>query len=73
MRSFICLTDVFENGLVNPNYISSILNKLDFNKYYQGTFKKSFNDISNILKKSKFMVDLSQLPNDGGGNTIYIS
>ena len=54
-------------GLTNPQYVSSKLNKLDFNKYYQGMFEKSFSAISNILSKSKFMVDLSQLPNDGGG------
>ena len=54
-------------GLTNPKYVSSKLNKLDFNKYYQGIFEKSFSAISNILSKSKFMVDLSQLPNDGGG------
>lgn len=54
-------------GLTNPQYVSSKLNKLDFNKYYQGIFEKSFSSISNILSKSKFMVDLSQLPNDGGG------
>ena len=54
-------------GLTNPKYVASKLNKLDFNKYYQGIFEKSFNAISNILSKSKFMVDLSQLSNDGGG------
>lgn len=54
-------------GLTNPKYVASKLNKLDFNKYYQGIFEKSFISISNILSKSKFMIDLSQLPNDGGG------
>jgi hypothetical protein len=54
-------------GLTNPEYVSSKLNKLNFNKYYQGIFKKSFSSISNILSKSKFMVDLSELPNDSGG------
>ena len=29
--------------------------------------KKSFDKVSDILSKSKFMVDLSVLPNDGGG------
>ena len=54
-------------GLTNPEYVASKLNKLGFNKYYQGIFEKSFISISNILSKSKFMIDLSQLPNDGGG------
>ena len=29
--------------------------------------KKSFDKVSDILSKSKFMVDLSVLPNGGGG------
>ena len=31
--------------LTNPQYVSSKLNKLDFNKYYQGIFEKSFSAI----------------------------
>ncbi len=54
-------------GLVNPSYVSINLKKLDFDKYYHGMFDKSFNQVSNILSKSKFMVDLSEIPNDGGG------
>ncbi len=54
-------------GLVNPQYVSSELNNLDFDKYYHGTFDKSFSQVSAILSKSKFMVDLSKIPHDGGG------
>ncbi len=53
-------------GLVNPQYVSSELNNLDFDKHYHGTFDKSFSRVSSILSKSKFMVDLSEIPNDGG-------
>jgi glycosyltransferase involved in cell wall biosynthesis len=54
-------------GLVNPQYVSSELKNLDFDKHYHGTFDKSFSQVSAILSKSKFMVDLSEIPNDGGG------
>jgi len=54
-------------GLIDGHYVSSKLNKLDFDKYYHGMFDKSFWQVSNILSKSKFMVDLSEIPNDGGG------
>jgi glycosyltransferase involved in cell wall biosynthesis len=52
-------------GLANPNYINSNLRGLDFYKYYEGMFEKSFIQVSNILNRSKFMVDLSVIPNDG--------
>jgi hypothetical protein len=54
-------------GLQNHEYIASQLNGLKFEDYYHGLFNKSFNQVSKILCKSKFMVDLSELPNDGGG------
>lgn len=54
-------------GLPDSDYVSSKLNKLNFNQYYYGLFDKSFWRVSNILSKSKFMVDLSEIPNDGGG------
>ena len=53
--------------LANPHYVSSILNNREFDKYYQGMFNKSFSQVSNILNKSKFMVGLSEIPEDGGG------
>ncbi len=35
--------------------------------YYYGQFEKSFTKLSEILSKAKFVVDLSTLPEDGGG------
>ena len=40
---------------------------MDFDKHYHGMFDKSFGQVSSILTKPKFMVDLSEIPNDGGG------
>lgn len=54
-------------GWVNSKYVSQQLDAEAFNQYYQGKYVKSFNAISEILRKAKFMVDLSFLPNDGGG------
>jgi glycosyltransferase involved in cell wall biosynthesis len=54
-------------GWANSDYINSNLRRLDFYKYYQGTFEKSFSQVSNILNNSKFLVDLSVIPSDGGG------
>jgi hypothetical protein len=48
-------------------YASEKLEPIAFTKYYQGKYNKSFSAISNILSNSKFMVDLSSLPMDGGG------
>src|SRR5215212_6774069 len=39
----------------------------DFNKYFYGTFEKSFSTLSEILAEAKFVVDLSILKHDGGG------
>ena len=49
-------------GSKNPEYVASQLDSLNFSKYYQGIFKKSFNQVSNILRKSNFMVDLLLQP-----------
>jgi hypothetical protein len=54
-------------GWANSDYINSNLRRLDFCKYYQGTFEKSFSQVCNILNTSKFLVDLSVIPSDGGG------
>jgi glycosyltransferase involved in cell wall biosynthesis len=54
-------------GWVNSKYASQRLDPDIFNQYYQGKYVKSFDAASEILKKAKFMVDLSFLPNDGGG------
>ncbi len=53
-------------GFFNPSYVHSSLKKLDFDRHYHGTFDKSFSQVSAILSKSTFMVDLSEIPNDGG-------
>ena len=54
-------------GWVNMRYASEKLEPIAFTKYYQGKYNKSFSAISKILSNSKFMVDLSSLPMDGGG------
>jgi glycosyltransferase involved in cell wall biosynthesis len=54
-------------GWANKEYVSEQLDTVAFNQYYQGKYAKSFDATSTILKKAKFMIDLSSLPNDGGG------
>jgi glycosyltransferase involved in cell wall biosynthesis len=54
-------------GWVNMRYASEKLEPIAFSKYYQGKYNKSFSAISKILSNSKFMVDRSSLPMDGGG------
>ena len=54
-------------GWSNKEYVSEQLDTVTFNQYYQGKYAKSFDATSKILKKAKFMIDLSFLPNDGGG------
>ena len=54
-------------GWVNKRYASEKLEPISFSMYYQGRYNKSFSTISKILSNSKFMVDLSSLPMDGGG------
>ena len=54
-------------GWANSKYVSERLDTDTFNQYYQGKYVKSFDATSEILKKAKFMIDLSSLPNDGGG------
>jgi glycosyltransferase involved in cell wall biosynthesis len=54
-------------GWANKEYVSEQLDTVTFNQYYQGKYVKSFDATSKILKKAKFMIDLSFLPNDGGG------
>lgn len=54
-------------GWANSKYVSQRLDTDSFNQYYQGKYVKSFNATSEILRKARFMVDLSFLPNDGGG------
>jgi len=57
-------------GATNDRYVYFKLKKsdLNFEKYYKGTFKKSFEDLDKILVKKQFVVDLSAIKNDGGGS-----
>ena len=54
-------------GWANKEYVSEQLDTVAFNQYYQGKYAKSFDATSKILKRAKFMIDLSFLPSDGGG------
>jgi glycosyltransferase involved in cell wall biosynthesis len=54
-------------GWANKEYVSQKLDFIEFCKYYQGKYVKSFDATSKILRKAKFMIDLSILANDGGG------
>ena len=64
-------------GWANTAYVASELDSVTFRKFYKGRFEKSFAVMTQILRPAKFMVDLSQLPMDGGGtqytflNAIY--
>lgn len=62
-------------GCPTPMYVYLHLGKrengsgsdLEFKRYYYGKFDRSFSAVSNILARSKFVVDLSVVRNDGGG------
>jgi len=54
-------------GWINKRYVTEKLDPAEFSRYYQGKYYKSFSTISKILANSKFMVDLSFMPMDGGG------
>lgn len=54
-------------GAHNRLYVFHKLQGLDFKKYYKGQFEKSFEELSNILKDAKFVVDMSIIKHDGGG------
>ena len=64
-------------GWANGRYVASALDCIAFKKSYKGKFEKSFAVMTKILRPAKFMIDLSQLPMDGGGtqytflNAIY--
>ncbi len=56
------------HGPYNSEYVDRMLGgEQNFRQYYRGTFAKSFSAISTILDKAKFVIDLSTIPNDGGG------
>ena len=53
-------------GPFNPEYVRAF-GQQQFKQHYYGIFDRSFEAVSNILNKAKFMIDLTVLPNDGGG------
>ena len=53
-------------GPFNPMYVRPF-GEQNFKQYYYGIFDRSFEAVSNILNKAKFVTDLTILPNDGGG------
>ena len=56
------------HGPFDLKYVNHMLGgKENFMQYYYGTFEKSFAAISRILNKAKFVVDVTLIPNDGGG------
>lgn len=54
-------------GAANLLYAHFKLEELNFKKYYQGAFDKTFEALNAILKDAKYMVDMSVIKNDGGG------
>lgn len=55
-------------GSINRQYVFFGLKDYPFKKYYKGSFEKSFEEISKLLKDVKFVVDMSVIKNDGGGS-----
>jgi hypothetical protein len=55
-------------GAINRQYVFFGLKDYPFKKYYKGTFEKSFQELSDLLKNVKFVVDMSVIKNDGGGS-----
>ncbi len=54
-------------GAHNRLYVFHKLKNMNFQKYYKGAFEKSFEELSDILKNAKYVVDMSIIKNDGGG------
>ena len=42
--------------------------KMDLKKYWKGYFKKSYEELGEILKDAKYVVDMSAIKGDGGGS-----
>ena len=55
-------------GAINRQYVFFKLKDMGFQKYYKGQFEKSFEELSNILRDAKFVVDMSVIKHDGGGS-----
>jgi len=56
------------HGAINRMYVFFALKEYPFKKYYKGTFEKSFQELSTLLKNVKFVVDMSVIKHDGGGS-----
>lgn len=55
------------HGAVNRQYL--FVKKLTtFDEYYDGTFEKSFDELTSILGGTKYCIDMSVIKNDGGGS-----
>lgn len=58
-------------GAVNALYVYHKLNNMkgiNFKKYYQGKFPKTFDALIELLGSAKFVVDMSAIAKDGGGS-----
>lgn len=55
-------------GAINRQYVFFKLKEYPFQKYYKGTFEKSFEELSSVLKDAKYVVDMSVIKHDGGGS-----
>ena len=55
------------HGAANLQYVFFKLQGLNFHKYYDGKFDKTFEALNNILQDAKWVVDMSVIKHDGGG------
>ena len=55
-----------ENSIYTHHHLKNKLN-LELTNY-KGSFSKSYEELSNILKDAKFVIDMSTIQNDGGGS-----
>lgn len=54
-------------GFANRQYVHFKLHGLPFRKAYKGTFPKTFIALNDILKDTKYCIDMSIIKHDGGG------
>ncbi len=55
-------------GKKNELYVYRKLGTKHLDMYYKGRFKKCFLELDEILRNTKYIVDLSAIHNDGGGS-----
>ena len=55
-------------GALNDLYVYHKLRHTPFKKYYKGKFSKDFSSLTDLLKNTKFLVDMSAIKGDGGGS-----